>query len=257
MTLLRPAVERLDDASYALFQRAQQRPAWSARELIGAGRTGLAADRQELAWAVASQGYYAEQAGLVAAAELAAGTEDLPYRMSLATAVADEARHSDAFLAYAVVRGGAPAEPADEVDELHRRLSAATYLEKCLLHTMLEGFAADEFVLLQRLFAGDPLAGIYRAVRGDEIRHVAIGLDYLRRSTADDRVREEWRAGIADWERTGFELAGVDAIGAWLGETLGGSPERIASWFRRRHRARLRGAGLPVPAPAHQPREGR
>ena len=246
VTLLTPEIERLDDASYGLFLRAQRREPWSARELIGSGATDLDAERLELAWAVASQGYYAEQAGLIAAAELAAATEDLPYRLCLATAVADEARHSDAFLAYAVARGGEPAACQENLDELHRRLSTAGYLEKVLLHTMLEGFAADEFVLLQRMFAGDPLAGIYRSVRADEIRHVAIGLDYLRRSTADPRVREEWADGVARWERSGLELVDLPAISGWLAGVLGGSPHRVAAWFQRRHQARLAGAGLPV-----------
>ena len=226
MTLLTPEIERLDDASYGLFLRAQRREPWSARELIGSGATDLDADRLELAWAVASQGYYAEQAGLIAAAELAAATEDLPYRLCLATAVADEARHSDAFLAYAVARGGEPAACQENLDELHRGLSAAGYLEKVLLHTML--------------------AGIYRSVRADEIRHVAIGLDYLRRSTADPRVREEWADGVTRWERHGLELIDLPAISGWLAGVLGGSPHRVAAWFQRRHRARLAGAGLPV-----------
>lgn len=255
MTLLRPDVERLDDASYTLFRRAQQRPAWSARDLIGTGRTRLSPDRLELAWHTASRGHYAEQAELVAAAELAAATEDLAYRVSLATAVADEARHADAFLAYAVARGGRVADRPEDVDELHRRLTAAPYLEKCALHTMLEGFAADGFALSQRLFVGDPLAAIHAAVRGDEIRHVAIGLDHLRRGTRDGRTREEWCAGVAEWERVGFELARVDRTAQWLAGALGGSPGRIAEWFRRRHRARLRGAGLPAPAAGSTRRE--
>ncbi|HEU4423658.1 MAG TPA: ferritin-like domain-containing protein [Pilimelia sp.] len=247
MTLLVPEIERLDETSYRLFHRAQQRQPWSARELIGAGRTELMDDRLELAWTVASQGYYAEQAGLVAAAELAAETEDLPYRLCLATAVADEARHSDAFLAYAVARGGGLAACQDETQELHRRLSTAGYLEKCLLHTMLEGFAADEFVMLHRAFAGDPLSDIYRSVWGDEIRHVAIGLDYLRRSVADPRVREQWRGGFAEWERRGLEFVDVPVVSEWVGTLVGASPRRITTWFLRRHRARLRGAGLEVP----------
>lgn len=247
MALLRPEIDRLDDPSYVLFLRALQRAPWSARDLIGSGGTSLSDDRVELAWLVASQGYYAEQAGLVAAAELAAQTDDFAFRLGLATAVADEARHSDAFLAYAVARGGQPAACQPDLDELHRALSAAGYLEKCLLHTMLEGFAADEFVVLARAFTGDPLSDIYRTVRADEIRHVALGLNYLRRSTADGAVRDEWRAGFAGWERHGLRVADLAGVSDWVADLTGDDRDRVEAWFLRRHRARLAGAGLPPP----------
>jgi hypothetical protein len=248
MALLSPEIERLDSSSYELFLRSQQRQPWSARELIGDGRTELDDDRIELAWHVSSQGYYAEQAGLVAAAELAAQTDDFAFRLGLASAVADEARHSDAFLAYAVARGGQPAACQEKLGELHEFLSAASYLEKCLVHTMLEGFAADEFIVLARVFGGDPLGTIYRTVRADEVRHVALGLDYLRRSVARDPVREQWRVHFEEWESGGFRIAGMPSVSAWVATLTGRPAERIEAWFMRRHRARIAGAGLPLPA---------
>jgi hypothetical protein len=248
MALLTPEIERLDDPSYQLFLRAQQQQPWSARDLIGTGRTELDDDRVELAWHVASQGYYAEQAGLVAAAELAAQTEDFAFRLGLASAVADEARHSDAFLAYAVARGGQPAPCQEKLDELHGFLSAASYLEKCLVHTMLEGFAADEFIVLAGVFGGDPLGAIYRSVRVDEVRHVALGLNYLRRSVAGDQVREQWRTHFDEWERGGLQIAGMSSVSSWVASLTGRRAEQVEAWFLRRHRARIAGAGLPVPA---------
>ena len=244
--LIRPDLERLDTASYELFCKAQQRQPWSARELIGSGATELDDEQVRQAWILASVGYYAEQAGLVAAAELAAETEDYAFRMGLATAVADEARHSDALMTYALHRGGELADVHDDgyLDELHGMLSSSSYLEKCLLHTLLEGLAADQFVLLQQLFRGDPLGEIYRYVRADEVRHVAIGLDYLRRSYADPRQREEWDAHGAGWERRCLELADLPSIGKGLGAELGRPAEEIERWFASRHRARLRGAGM-------------
>jgi hypothetical protein len=258
MTLIRAETGPLGEMSYRLFAQAQQRTPWSARELIGPAATTLSEDRLAIAWQVASMGYYAEQAGLVAAAELAAETEDFGLRMGLATAVADEARHSDAFLAYAVARGGELDDCAGDayLDDLHGVLSSAGYLEKCLLHTMLEGFAADEFILLRRIFAGDPLSDIYRHVRADEIRHVAIGLDYLRRSHASPRHHEQWLAHGLEWERRGLELANLPATAAGLGVLLERSPERIENWFLRRHRARLRGAGIPGISTQERPRKG-
>ncbi|HEU5471035.1 MAG TPA: hypothetical protein VFV67_10310 [Actinophytocola sp.] len=250
MTLLRPEIEHLDEPSYQLFVRARERERWSARELIGTGQTVLDDDGLERAWRLASTSYWAEQAGLVAAAELVVGTEDLAVRMSLATAVDDEARHSDAFLAYAVARGGELAEVYQDgsyLDELHATLSAADQAEKFLMHTMFEGLAADEFILLQRIFAGDPLAEIYRHVRADETRHVAIGLNYLRRSYASKDGRENWDAHGAEWERRGLAVINLPAACTGLAELTGQPAERIERWFMHRHRARLRGVGIRIP----------
>ncbi|HXL93432.1 MAG TPA: ferritin-like domain-containing protein [Streptosporangiaceae bacterium] len=248
MALLQADKHQFGTQSYQLFTRAQERAPWSARELIGSGKTALDGPGLERAWYSASMGYYTEQAGLVAAAELAGQTEDAMLRLGLATAVADEARHADAFLTYAVARGGDIADCADEgyLGELHGTLSSASYLEKCLLHTMLEGFAADEFILLQRIYAGDPLGAIIRFIRADEIRHVAIGLDYLRRSYADPRDRAEWDAHGIEWEQEAVELTNLPAAAPSLGDLLGQQPRDLERWFMRRHCARMRGAGIPT-----------
>lgn len=248
MTLIRPETDRLDDASYQLFERAQRRDPWLVKDLIGSGATELDDDAVKQGWMLASVGYYAEQAGLVAAAELAAQTEDYALRMGLATAVADEARHSDAFMTYALARGGELAGVHEDayLTELHDTLSTVGYLEKCLLHTTLEGLAADEFVLLQEIFAGDPLADIYRYVRADEIRHVAIGLDYLRRSYAS-ADREQWDAHGAEWERRCMKLANLAGVSQGLGALLGRPAEQIERWFVRKHHARLHGIGMRIP----------
>jgi hypothetical protein len=250
MTLLKPEIEHLDDSSYQLFVRAGRRERWSARELIGSGQTVLDEAGVEQAWRLASTSYYAEQAGLVAAAELVVGTEDLAVRMSLATAVDDEARHSDAFLAYAVARGGELADVFQDggyLDELHETLSAASQAEKFLMHTMFEGMAADEFILLQRVFEGDPLAEIYRHVRSDETRHVAIGLNYLRRSYATPTGREEWDAHSVEWEQRGMNVLNLPDACVGLAALVGRPAEQIEGWFMRRHRARLRGVGIRIP----------
>jgi hypothetical protein len=249
MPLLRPDIEQLDGQAYQLFARAQHSPQWAARELIGDGRTELDEDGVERAWHVASSSYYAEQAGLVAAAELVSETDDCTLRLSFATAVADEARHADAFLAYAVLRGGDLADVREDgfLDGLHETLGAASHTEKFLLHTTLEGMASDEFVLLQEIFAGDPLAELYRNVRGDEARHVAMGLNYLQRSYADPRTREEWDCHAVEWTRRALRVANLPFVCAGLGAVLGRPADELERWFVRRHLARLRGAGVHIP----------
>ncbi|MBN6041000.1 ferritin-like domain-containing protein [Amycolatopsis sp. 195334CR] len=249
MTLLKPEITALDDTSFQLFASGRNSEQWSAREIIGDGATELDEADTERAWILASTSYFAEQAGLVAAAELVSETDDVALRLSFATAVSDEARHADAFLAYAVARGGDLANVSEDgfLDELHETLSTVSHLEKFLMHTTFEGIAADEFVLLQRIFAGDPLGEIYRHVRSDEVRHVAIGLNYLRRSYATPEGREEWDAHFGDWSERALRIARLPEVAAGLGAVMGKPAEPIEQWFMRRHRARLRGAGIPVP----------
>jgi hypothetical protein len=249
MTLLRPEIEHLDNQAYQLFEKGRHSPQWSARDLIGDGRTELDEKGVEQAWWVASSSYFAEQAGLVAAAELVSETEDCALRLGFATAVSDEARHADAFLAYAVLRGGDLADVREDgfLDELHETLSTVSHLEKFLLHTTLEGMASDEFVLLQQIFTGDPLSDLYRAVRGDEVRHVAIGLNYLQRSYVDPNSREEWEANAVAWTRRAFRVANLPFVCEGLSPLVGRPADRIERWFVRRHLARLRGAGVHIP----------
>jgi hypothetical protein len=152
-------------------------------------------------------------------------------------------------LTYALARGGgklADCSAEAYLGNLHATLTDSGYLEKCLMHTMLEGFAADEFIVLKRVFAGDPLGDIIAAIRADEIRHVAIGLDYLRRACADPDGREQFEAHGAAWERRGLELNNLHEAVQGLAAAADEDPDQLESWFMRRHRARLRGTGMPI-----------
>lgn len=102
----------------------------------------------------------------------------------------------------------------------------------------------SRLILLQRIFAGDPLAEIYRHVRSDETRHVAIGLNYLRRNHATPEGREEWDAHAVEWERRGMDVINLPAACTGLAELMGRPAGQIESWFLHKHRARLRGFGL-------------
>lgn len=103
-------------------------------------------------------------------------------------------RHADAFLRYAEHVGGSAESCLAESSPLDEQPSSLPYLGEALAHTVLEGFAADEFLLLKRYFQGDRLADIHHYVRRDETRHVAVGVSYPARALRDDRVREEYRA---------------------------------------------------------------
>jgi hypothetical protein len=244
MVLLRPEHLDADELTYRIFGLGRDNSPWRADEVIASGPFTGDSERAELAWRLASRGYYAEQAGLVAAATLAAQTEDTALRFSLATATSDEARHADAFYRYACTVGGEPEECQDVVQPLDDSLTALPYLGKALVHTMLEGFAADEFLLLREVFADDPLGRLYHHIRHDEIRHVAIGLNYLARESTTAAGREELHEHGAEWIGTGLELLGMDGVTRFLGRLTGRDPGALRDWFVHRHLVRLRAMGI-------------
>jgi hypothetical protein len=244
MSLIRPHELDGDALAYRLFQISRDQAPWRAEDIILAGRLTRDPERAELAWRFASRGYYAEQAGLVAAATLAVHTEDAPLRFSLAAATADEARHADAFYRYAKTVGGEPEECQELVEPLDDALVRLPHMGRALVHTMLEGFAADQFILLGEYFAGDPLGEIYRHVRRDEVRHIAIGLSYLARESATRAGRDIWLAHADEWHDIGMGLTYLSEVSESLGEWTNRDPVMVQEWFLRRHRTRLRAAGI-------------
>lgn len=244
MTLLSAADLDRDAVAYRLLGATRDKAPWRAAEVIRSAPLYRDGARAETAWRIASRGYYAEQVGLVAAALLAAHTEDAPLRFGLALAAADEARHADAFYQYAKAVGGEPEDCAALLEPLDDALVTLPHMGRALVHTMLEGFAADEFILLQDVFAGDPLAEIYRRVRRDEIQHVAIGLGYLARVSAAPPGREMWRVHGRQWHEIGMALTHLDAVCSGLGALAGREPHALKAWFLRRHADRLKAAGI-------------
>jgi hypothetical protein len=248
MTLLRPEHLDTDELTYRIFGLGRDNVPWRAVDVLDAGPLVVQGERAELAWRLSSRAYYAEQAGLVAAASLAAQTEDTALRFSLATATADEARHADAFYQYARrVGGGEPEECLERSEPLDDMLGSLPYLGKAAVHTLLEGLAADEFILLRDVFADDPLGRLYQLVRTDEVRHIAIGMNYLCRELASPAGRETWAEHGAEWLDTGIEITGLERLSRWLGELTGREPAAVHRWFLHRHRTRLRAVGIELP----------
>ncbi|MBC3839441.1 hypothetical protein GXW82_02155 [Streptacidiphilus sp. 4-A2] len=111
MSLLGPGTLEAEPLGYRIFGVARDKTPWRAAELIRD-----AASPRDLSWQNSVADGLAgllrgRQAGLVAAATLAAATDDAPLRFSFAAAVADEARHADALYQYAraVDRSWSPA----------------------------------------------------------------------------------------------------------------------------------------------------
>lgn len=178
---------------------------------------GLVGDFDEetrgICTALALQGSYTEEVGLLVAARLIEMVEDLPMRYCLGVQAADEAKHSEVFARYidqwSPRIAGNAVPPQKPLKLLHDLLNRVDTIELFVLHTMLEGLAMDQFGLLTNAFKGDTLGQIYRYVRKDEARHVAMGMDFLnsalRRITPDEALTklEKCRAEL-------FTIAHVD-----------------------------------------------
>lgn len=244
MVLIRHEHLEEDAVAYRVFGVTRDKSLWRAADVLrGARFTGDEKWAHHL-WQLASRGYYAEQAGLVAAATLAAHTEDAGFRFGLALAAADEARHADALYQYARAIGGEPEDCAEIVQPLDDALVALPHMGRALVHTMLEGVAADEFLLLRRQLADDPLGELYHLIRRDEVQHVAIGLTYLARASATPDGRAAWKANADQWHADGMKLIYLDAMARMHADDLGVPPAALEAWFLRRHHARLKAAGI-------------
>lgn len=208
--------------------------------------TRLAEDRLQRAWYITSQGSHAEQIGMLTAAQLLDRTDDYGTRLCLGAAVADEAKHSEVLARYAVRIGGSVQPPAGHVDGIFSAFDECDdFLGRFLIHTMLEGFAADEFGIFVRIFRGDPLSAIYDHLRRDELRHVAMGLDYLSRKLDSADALEAF--DLDRYERIGLRATGItpESFG-WLAELDGTSPVELSSWFMSRHEARMKRLKAPT-----------
>lgn len=218
--------------------------AWEPRETV---RTSLRDRPQqeqpsELSWWLASGSTYAEQVGLDVAAGLLHGCPDADMKLVLATAVADEAKHSTVFHEYARIVGGGIRERADAAGELSRDLwSLDDHTSRFMAHALAEGFAADEFHWFVHGLAQDGLGAIYRLVRRDETRHVALGMAYLTRGPGADRLRALPAELFLAGEQTILRHSDTDAIGTLVNRLLPDvSADRVARWMQSRHETRMK-----------------
>jgi hypothetical protein len=226
--------------SFHLYEGARRVPQWNPKTDIDWNRRTILPEHQhELVWWMASQGCYAEQTGLVMASKLLAEADDLPARLCLATAVSDEAKHAEVFARYALLLGNAISPPDTYVNEMFNSLNGISdFISLFLVHTLLEGLAADEFRLLIRAFEGDLFGTIHEYVLRDEARHVAMGLDYLApRVTA--AVHDGW--DLAKFEQQALTVSGVaNSPFTTLASLTGDHPDNLRNWFLTRHKARMK-----------------
>jgi hypothetical protein len=243
MTLITPREEDFSGQAFRLYEQARKRGTWKpASDIDWKSLRSTDPRKLELSWQIACQGVYAEQAGLITAAELLAETEDLMARWCLATAVSDEAKHSEVFARYAMQVGGQIAPAKEAVLDLFSGLQGLENpVAKFLVHTLLEGFAGDEFTIFLSTFKGDLLGDIYHRVRQDESRHVVIGTEYLARRLLDPDC-EEILNNIDKYSEHALAITGLGDFTsyAFLARLARRSPAELHQWFLSRHEHRMR-----------------
>ncbi|MDN0200262.1 hypothetical protein [Streptomyces sp. S.PNR 29] len=196
----------------------------------------------ELSWLLASGSTYAEQVGMDVAAGLLHECREGDMKLVLATAVADEAKHSAVFHHYAHAVAGSVKEPGEAQQELSRDLwSLDDYIARFLAHTLAEGFAADEFRWFVQGLRQDGLGEVYRLVRRDESRHVALGMAYLTHGPGAEQLRRLPADLLLAGEQIVLKHNDVDGLAALVHRLLPGTPaEQVAAWLRARHTTRMR-----------------
>lgn len=237
--LLPVSGQDVDSAKLEHFHRALTRKPW-VRKLDWSRPSVLSEQRQTLACWIASQASHAEQIGLMTAAILLLEAEDPVTRLTMATAVQDEAVHTQVFAAYAKLRGGQVEPPAEELDKTKEYLTdpSLPYADRLLVHALAEGFATDQFYYYSRLFADDLLGDIYRGVKSDEARHVRLGLDAMHANLSTHLSRRSF--DVDSIAKRALYITGTDdTMYSWLSEVTGESAASIRSRYVTAHKKRI------------------
>ena len=115
---------------------------------------------------------------MMVSAQLVIEAPSIESRVFYAMAARDEAIHSLALARYATIVGGEvePPNPEHLASIAPLTSSDRNVLDRMILHTLLEGFALVQFKILIDQVEDELLGSIYRYIRGDEARHVGIGM---------------------------------------------------------------------------------
>jgi hypothetical protein len=178
-------LESLQGDSIKIYNAACQATPWECNiNWDSLDHEHLEENLQDVAWRAASGSAYVEQIGMLTASRLLLDCNDYLLRLNLARAVADEARHTEAFARYAISVKGSTAFPSEGFkpieDELVFKFDSDRFIFKFLVHSVLEAVAIEEFTLFEELFSSSQLGLIYKMAMIDEARHVAIGINYLQ-----------------------------------------------------------------------------
>ena len=249
-------VERLQE-----YERLRQANQWDAHRDIDWSLDTLDEETRKISTGFALMGNYTEEVGLLIAARLIELIDDLPMRYCLAVQAADEAKHSEVFGRYADQwehrmqdPGLMPEKPTALLNQLVARKDP---LELFILHTMLEGMAMDQFGYLASAFEGDALGQIYRFIRADEARHVAMGMDFLK-SALPNLNPEEALPLLETCRADLFSVAQVDENSfKVLAKLTGNSFSELNERFLQRVNARFETLESQIKDVSHENTENR
>lgn len=145
-----------------------------------------------------SQQLHGEQGGLMTASQMVSEVPDMDGKFYAACQAIDEARHLEVFSAYVKKLGTIqPITPA--LDSLLRStFQADDWMFKAVSNQLvLEGLALYSFRDMRAVTSEPLFKQLLTYVIRDEARHVAFGLQYLRRVVG--RVSEQRRAELEDF----------------------------------------------------------
>ena len=222
------------------YVSARQHAKWSPND-IGWTDGDLSAAWREWSWRVTSASVYAEQTGMIMAAKLSYEVDDLPARMCLATAASDEAKHIETFAKAAEILGGHVMPVREDTGAVYDQLiGLPDWMDRFVIHTLLESYAADEFLLIGRRLGMSFPGQCYRFVRRDEARHVAMGLDYLAFRLKDKAFRNTAER-LPELQTIADRVGGVDdTFYQNLAKLVGQNAISVRQWFEHRHAVRLK-----------------
>jgi hypothetical protein len=230
----------LSDERLYLYQKALGKRPW-ASQLDWNRKVEIPDHLIEMAWFLTSQSSYAEQTGMHSAAALMMEAPGGVTQLCCATAVQDEATHVETFARHAIRLKGQVAPPEKLFINLYDAVldPQHSFLTRFTIHTLLEGWATDEFSILSKVFRPDLLSDIYINVNSDESRHVRIGIACIRHYLKDPEFAENFSLERA--EEMAIQASGLsDETWPWLAEVSGKTIEEVRQWFSRRHTERMR-----------------
>jgi uncharacterized ferritin-like protein (DUF455 family) len=162
--------------------------------------------------------------------EVGAGPEDVPYalKLDMARQCWDEARHVEISVKLTEHMGSEVGEFAENVFLFEASCHEDPVFRLAGVNRALEGLAIDVFNTMRDYggTVGDPVLHFCEDwMLADEVTHVKMGSDWLRRVTADDRDRQQ-RA--LEFQRTVDKLF---SLGGFRGEAED-NPVHLARAFR-------------------------
>ncbi len=124
------------------------------------------------------------------------GTDAVPFalKLDMARQCWDEARHCEISVQLSDWMGGEIGEYAENTVLFEAACSSDAVLRLAGVNRALEGLAIDVFTTMREFgeAAGDPMLAFCEDwMLADEVTHVKMGSDWLRRLTADDPERKQ------------------------------------------------------------------